>query len=97
MGKTILVGAAMALLAMPGLAADSGDSGLILASSGQTRGYTGPIPPDGYASQWWTHPLGCEYSRAGRPGEIVWYMLINTRRKGCPSYIVQRGFPDIYN
>lgn len=54
------------------------------------------MPPDGYASQWWTHPIGCEYSRAGRPGETVWFLIINTARPGCPSHIVQHGFDDVY-
>jgi hypothetical protein len=54
------------------------------------------MPPDGYRGQWWTHPIGCEYSRAGRPGETVWFLIINTARPGCPAYIVQHGFDDVY-
>lgn len=56
----------------------------------------GAMPPAGYLGQHWTHPVGCEYSRAGRPGETVWYVIVNTRRAGCPTYIVQRGHSDIY-
>lgn len=54
------------------------------------------MPTEGYSSQWWSHPIGCEYSRAGRPGETVWYLIINTARPGCPTYIVQHGFSDVY-
>ncbi|WP_306115254.1 MULTISPECIES: hypothetical protein [unclassified Roseovarius] len=54
------------------------------------------MPPDGYSAQWWTHPKGCEYSRAGRPGEIVWFLIVNTVKPGCPTHIVQRGFSDAY-
>ncbi len=54
------------------------------------------MPPDGYGAQWWTHPKGCDYSRAGRPGEIVWFLIVNTARPGCPTHIVQRGFSDAY-
>lgn len=53
-------------------------------------------PPASHEGQWWTHSRGCEYSRAGRPGEIVWYLIINTARPGCPAYIVVRGFKDVY-
>lgn len=56
----------------------------------------GVMPSDRYDGQWWTHPKGCDYSRAGRPGETVWYLIINTVRPGCPTYIVQRGFSDAY-
>lgn len=54
------------------------------------------LPPKGYTSQWWIAPNGCEYSRAGRPGEIVWYLIINTARRGCEAYLVERGFSDAY-
>lgn len=53
-------------------------------------------PPISHEGQWWTHPIGCEYSRAGRPGEIVWYLIINTARPGCPTYIPVIGFKDVY-
>lgn len=54
-------------------------------------------PPAGFEGQWWTHPKGCEYSRAGRPGETVWYLIINTARPGCPSYIVGHSpYRDVY-
>lgn len=58
---------------------------------------TGAMPPDGYEGQWWTHPSGCEYSRAGRPGEIVWYVIVNSiGRKRCPVMIVQKAYPGAY-
>lgn len=58
----------------------------------------GPMPPEGYQGQWWTHPSGCEYSRAGRPGEIVWYVIINSvGRKHCPVMIVQKAWPGAYD
>ncbi|MDR9393004.1 MAG: hypothetical protein RI571_01630 [Roseovarius sp.] len=54
-------------------------------------------PPPGHQGQWWTHPRGCEYSRAGRPGETVWFVIINTRRPGCPTYIVGTSpYDDMY-
>lgn len=42
-------------------------------------------PPTSFEGQWWTHPSGCEYSGAGRPGETVWFLIVNTARKGCPT------------
>ena len=50
------------------------------------------MPPAGYSNQWWVHPSGCEYSKAGRPGEIVWYVIINTiGKRNCPGMIVQKA------
>lgn len=54
------------------------------------------MPPADHAGQWWTNPLGCEYSRTGRPGEVVWYLIINTARPECPTYIATRGGRDVY-
>jgi hypothetical protein len=54
------------------------------------------MPPATHEGQWWTHPKGCEYSRTGRPGETVWFLIINTARPGCPTYIVVQGFKDVY-
>lgn len=53
-------------------------------------------PPANYQGQWWTHPAGCEYSRAGRPGETMWFLIVNTARKGCPAYIAGRTWGDVY-
>ena len=53
-------------------------------------------PPASHQGQWWTHPLGCEYSRAGRPGETMWFLIVNTRKKGCPSYIAGNTWGGIY-
>jgi hypothetical protein len=61
-----------------------------MTRSGQTE------PDATYQGQWWTHPLGCEYSRAGLPGEIVWYIIINTARRGCPQYIVTKSHSGVY-
>ncbi len=61
------------------------------------RGGTSQImPPATHPGQWWTHPSGCEYSRTGRPGEVVWYLIINTARPECPTYIATRGGRDVY-
>lgn len=53
-------------------------------------------PPVNFQGQWWTHPSGCEYSRAGRPGETVWFLIVNTARKGCPTYFATKTWGDIY-
>lgn len=53
-------------------------------------------PPIDYQGQWWTHPRGCEYSRAGLPGETVWYIIVNTMRKGCPHQIVIESHSGVY-
>ncbi|WP_299546029.1 hypothetical protein [uncultured Tateyamaria sp.] len=42
------------------------------------------------------HPLGCQYSRAGRPGETMWFLIVNTRKKGCPAYIAGKTWGGIY-
>ena len=71
----------------------------ILSKSGHGQGGRDDsiTPPDNYASQWWVHPSGCEYSRAGRPGEVVWYVIINTiGKRNCPSMIVQKAWPGAY-
>lgn len=53
------------------------------------------MPPQGHDSRWWVHPSGCEYSRAGRPGEIVWYVIINSiGKRNCPTMIVQKAHAD---
>ena len=54
-------------------------------------------PPASFQGQWWTHPLGCEYSRAGRPGESVWFLIINTAKPGCPTYIATKTWGGVYN
>ncbi|UOA26523.1 hypothetical protein [Pseudosulfitobacter sp. DSM 107133] len=53
-------------------------------------------PPVGHQGQWWTNPLGCEYSRAGRPGETMWFLIINTAKPGCPTYIAGKTWGGIY-
>jgi len=54
------------------------------------------MPPETHVGQWWTHPAGCQYSRTGRPSEVVWYLIINTARPECPTYIATRGGRDVY-
>ena len=91
MKRNPLIAVALALVACAGTGfADSGDDRLEIVRHDTV------MPPDGYSAQWWTHPKGCEYSRAGRPGEIVWFLIINTVKPGCPTHIVQRGFSDAY-
>ena len=53
-------------------------------------------PPANFQGQWWTHPNGCQYSRAGRPGEVVWFLIVNTAKKGCPTYIASKTWGGIY-
>ncbi|WP_299691345.1 hypothetical protein [uncultured Tateyamaria sp.] len=53
-------------------------------------------PPASFQGQWWTHPAGCEYSRAGRPGETVWFLIVNTAKPGCPTYIATKTWGDVY-
>lgn len=87
--------AAFVLLASLGAAAKA-DSFSRTGETAQLAPDAPIMPPDGHAGQWWTHPIGCEYSRAGRPGETVWYLIVNTARPGCPTYIVRHGFGDVY-
>ena len=94
MKKFTLV-AASALIALAS-AAQAGFSEKVARAAMIHVGGTTAMPAEGYSSQWWTHPIGCEYSRAGRPVETVWYLIINTARPGCPTYIVQHGFSDVY-
>ena len=54
------------------------------------------LPPASYKGQWWTSPQKCQYSRAGRPGETVWYLIVNTAHTKCPSRLIQRAYSD-YN
>lgn len=80
--------AASLLLALP--AAAQGSERL------STQGASA-MPPSNSAQRTWTSPQGCRYSRAGRPGEVVWFIITNTRRPGCPTYIVQRSIDGIYD
>ncbi len=59
--------------------------------------YNSPMmPPADYKGQWWTTPNNCQYSRAGRPGETVWYLIANTAHGQCPVRLIQRAYSD-YN
>lgn len=53
------------------------------------------LPPRGYNQRRWVAYNGCDYSRAGRPGETIWYVISNTRgRKKCEPVIVERAITD---
>lgn len=93
--KKITLFAAAGLVALAG-AAQADVSKLVGRATNIKNSGSSVMPTEGYSSQWWTHPIGCQYSRAGRPGETVWYLIINTARPGCPAYIVQHGFSDVY-
>ena len=59
--------------------------------------YTSPmLPPATYKGQWWPSPENCQYSRAGRPGETVWYLIVNSAHAKCPKRLIQRAYSD-YN
>ena len=95
MFKKTLIAASIALIGLAGTA--QADLSKNLGRASQLSSDNEVMPPKGYTAQWWTHPKGCEYSRAGRPGETVWFLIINSARKGCPSHIVQNGFGDVYS
>lgn len=52
------------------------------------------LPPANYRGQWWTTPDSCQYSRAGRPGETVWYLIVNTAHEACARRLIQRAYSD---
>jgi hypothetical protein len=59
--------------------------------------YSSPmLPPANYKGQWWTSPDNCRYSRAGRPGETVWYLIVNSAHMKCQVRLIQRAYSD-YN
>ncbi|MEM8776048.1 MAG: hypothetical protein AAGF53_13500 [Pseudomonadota bacterium] len=80
------------------VAASIGMFGHTSAMAGSTDlAQNGAEPPKNYKGQWWTNAQGCEYSRAGRPGETVWYIIVNTAKSSCPRYIVSHSpYNDIY-
>lgn len=52
------------------------------------------LPPVGYAASRWLHPNGCKYTRAGRPGETVWYLIINSvEGRDCVRFVVETAYP----
>lgn len=55
-----------------------------------------PAPPAGYSGQWWTGPAGCTYSKAGRGGEVVWFLTNTPGKGGCPEFIVTRPIDNAY-
>jgi hypothetical protein len=53
------------------------------------------IPPIGYEGQTWRAASGCQYTRAGRPGETVWYLIINSLAgQPCDRIIVEHVLDD---
>ena len=45
-------------------------------------------PPVHHTTQWWTSSAGCEYSRSGRPGgAVTWIVTKVPRGAVCPQYI----------
>ncbi|MGC3939398.1 hypothetical protein ACOTTU_16455 [Roseobacter sp. EG26] len=52
------------------------------------------MPPADFRGQWWTSPDNCQYSRAGRPGETVWYLIVNTAHAKCQTRLIQRAYSD---
>lgn len=53
-------------------------------------------PPTGHNAQWWTSASGCEYSRSGRPGELVWFLTRVPKGAACPEFIMQQKLDDTY-
>ena len=94
MFKKALITATIAMVCLAGAA--QADLSKTVGRASQLTADNSVMPPKSYSGQWWTHPIGCEYSRAGRPGETIWFLIINTARPGCPSHIVQHGFKDVY-
>lgn len=89
--KTMMIAVAMSV----GLVGAAAQAGGILSlendrSTQPTRIGSNVMPAAGFSGQRWVHPNGCQYSRAGRPGETVWY-LVATGKKGCSAYIVQHS------
>lgn len=72
--------------------------GSVVLAEGSTKQlveYSSPLlPPPNYKGQWWTSPDSCQYSRAGRPGETVWYLIVNNAHAKCQSRLIQRAYSD---
>lgn len=91
MFKTCLALALSCAMAMPAAAqaADGNNKKVTMVE------YSSPMmPPANYKGQWWTSPDNCQYSRAGRPGETVWYLIVNSAHMGCERRLVQRAMSD---
>ena len=91
----ILISAAT-VLGLTSLTATADIYAQVNKASGMKYGSSSMLPPPGYTGQWWTAPNKCEYSRAGRPGEVVWYLIINTAHSGCETRLIGQAFSD-YN
>lgn len=70
-------------------------AGVLNLGTVEKTSYTGPLPPLDYAGRRWSHPNGCDYSLAGRPGERVWYVVLNTMGgNDCVRYFVEVAIPN---
>lgn len=96
MFKTIATALLLGAVAATPAAADLSKKFGRATSKKMTRGNADLLPPTGYKGQWWTAPNKCEYSRSGRPGETVWFLIINSAHNKCDAYLVQNGFSDAY-
>ena len=89
--KTALACALACAIALPAAAQVAGTSG----KKAKLLEYSSPMmPPTNYKGQWWTSPDNCQYSRAGRPGETVWYLIVNTAHMQCERRLIQRAYTD---
>lgn len=94
--KTIAAALAITTLTSVSASADLSNKFGRATSKTMKSGSSDLLPPQGFKGQWWIAPNKCEYSRSGRPGETVWYLIINTAHKKCDAYLVQNGFKDAY-
>jgi hypothetical protein len=91
MFKTTLAWALACAMALPAAAQAAGTGG----AKAKLVEYNSPMmPPANYKGQWWTSPDNCQYSRAGRPGETVWYLIVNTAHMQCERRLIQRAMSD---
>ncbi|MGJ8547046.1 MAG: hypothetical protein ACSHWZ_16490 [Sulfitobacter sp.] len=93
--KILMSAGAFALLALPAAGQNYGAQTYSAQPAAMPAAASdGMTPPPGYQGQWFTSADRCDYSRAGRPGEEVWYLIINTAHRKCRTRIVVRAFAD---
>lgn len=91
MRKCVIALAFASLAGLPVAAQNTNNSQMTLVE------YESPmLPPANYKGQWWTSPDNCQYTRAGRPGETVWYLIVNSAHSKCQVRLIQRAYSD-YN
>lgn len=91
MRKCIIALAIASMAGLPVAAKNTNGSAMELVE------YSSPMmPPANYQGQWWTSPDNCQYTRAGRPGETVWYLIVNSAHTKCQVRLIQRAYSD-YN